>query len=810
MRWPETLIRNWADRFAQKRAAASHQAPTFRPRAGCSKHRQSGFVHLSMLLARWGKRPLSVQQLFASNASAPGLHFETYDPNTILRRRNLLTRTRELADAVWVRTGLTSVTNNAGGATGKLAKLVESAVNEQHVLNQQPVNLFVGDVLFNSIRAKAAERTRVNLESPNGAAYGGTVPYISVNLLTGDVLFVSSSIADYGVEDLGSGEYRIWTKAVCTVAGTSGLRIGMLPASGFTSTYAGDGASGVLIGEAQSEKGSRTAYQEITDWNTEFMAAGGERVTMFQDSTCSTPVTKPEDPIGGFISSERGTARGPQLIPDPEFDNPSQWVIVQPTAGSASISGGAFTFNTTDGSITNANPLNGAVNIVAGRAYEFEMMVSAVSGGGVAILIGNTQANFTTTGLKRGVLVAVASGSNNIIQVKRVTGACSATVEYVTVRELPSKIATQTTAGFKPKLDARVNASVSTEDLSAAAWTKTSVTISGTKTLVETVASSSHQVTQTATGFPAGNCKLAVDLVPVGRTWAYIGLFDGGATNRGGFVNLATGAVGITENGATIATQAITGGYRCTVSVPLSSASPLIVVGAATGDGGRSYAGTGIDAIQATKIDLRTSADTALDIPAYQRVNTSTDYDWTGFPMRVRGDGSDDYLSVPLNMSTTNKVTAWIGGELKKSDASAAILFELTAISSGTAGGIAVIAPDGAANYSWRSNGNPASANKTTSGANLPAPRSDVLTCEGDIANDVMTLYVNGTVVASSSADQGTGNYANDTLYILARAGSSLRSSCGWTALTIFGGTCTAGQRAAINRRHARLAKVKL
>jgi hypothetical protein len=53
-------------------------------------------------------------------------------------------------------------------------------------------------------------------------------------------------------------------------------------------------------------------------------------------------------------------------------------------------------------------------------------------------------------------------------------------------------------------------------------------------------------------------------------------------------------------------------------------------------------------------------------------------------------------------------------------------------------------------------------------------PTTKILTGIGDISGDTSTVRYDGTQVATSTGDQGTGNYLAYPLYIGARAGTSL------------------------------------
>jgi hypothetical protein len=88
-------------------------------------------------------------------------------------------------------------------------------------------------------------------------------------------------------------------------------------------------------------------------------------------------------------------------------------------------------------------------------------------------------------------------------------------------------------------------------------------------------------------------------------------------------------------------------------------------------------------------------------------------------------------------------------------------------------GSIGLFAPlSAAANYEFRSQGT-ALAQATTSNT-FAAPITNVLTALGNISGDSAILRVNGAQAASSTADQGTGNYGNYVLNIFSRNQASL------------------------------------
>jgi len=75
------------------------------------------------------------------------------------------------------------------------------------------------------------------------------------------------------------------------------------------------------------------------------------------------------------------------------------------------------------------------------------------------------------------------------------------------------------------------------------------------------------------------------------------------------------------------------------------------------------------------------------------------------------------------------------------------------------------------ADYIFRAGG---SAVLAVTATGFVAPLTSVVTGLSDIAGDSLTIRVNGTVAATNTADQGSGNFLAYPLYIGRRAGTSL------------------------------------
>jgi len=161
---------------------------------------------------------------------------------------------------------------------------------------------------------------------------------------------------------------------------------------------------------------------------------------------------------------------------------------------------------------------------------------------------------------------------------------------------------------------------------------------------------------------------------------------------------------------------------------------------------------------------------------AYQRVNTATDYDYdfSKFPPFLRMDGIDDslYTAASIDFTSTDKMTVFAGVH-KASNAAQGMLVETGG--GGQAGSIFVLnGTGGTPGPYWSTSAVGSSLSLADSPADFAAPRNDVLTASADISTDALTLRANGLLVASSSSDQGTGNYLAYPLYVGARGGASL------------------------------------
>jgi hypothetical protein len=156
-------------------------------------------------------------------------------------------------------------------------------------------------------------------------------------------------------------------------------------------------------------------------------------------------------------------------------------------------------------------------------------------------------------------------------------------------------------------------------------------------------------------------------------------------------------------------------------------------------------------------------------------------------------DGVNDSLATPTITPGTNKAQVFAGVR-KLSDAATGIAVESSVNSETTNGSIGLAVPGTTSKFVLISRGTGAQTASTTSTA-YNAPITSVLTGLGDISGDRVTLRVNGTQVAQSTADQGSGNYTAQPTYIGARAGTSaFFSGHLYSLVTRFGANLTADQ----------------
>lgn len=174
-----------------------------------------------------------------------------------------------------------------------------------------------------------------------------------------------------------------------------------------------------------------------------------------------------------------------------------------------------------------------------------------------------------------------------------------------------------------------------------------------------------------------------------------------------------------------------------------------------------------------TKADLRPS-NHGTDLPAYQRVTTSTDYDTVGFPPYLAFNGTSSSMATNrIDFSATDKMSVWAG--VRRLTSAAGIISELSTNTNEYPGSMMFITglpPNGIGNAFGA-----ASRGTQTSTVNhwgytpvtFTPPVTAVLMGAHSISDDLSSCRGNGVSGRNGTYDKGTGNFGNYPLYIGAR-----------------------------------------
>jgi hypothetical protein len=213
----------------------------------------------------------SVSYLFFDGVNdslaTPSINFATATSDG-QARRNLLTFPTAFDDAVWTKTR-SSISANAAVApdgTTTADKLIEdTTASNTHNTTSAVLTLASASTTTLSLYVKAAERTWCRI-ADGGVTSGGAF----VNLSTGQFGTIEAGVTASSIQNVGNGWYRVSVTGV--LAGTSSQVLVQIATGNGTTSYTGDGTSGILVWGAQLETGTTaSAFQNIgTDKMTVF------------------------------------------------------------------------------------------------------------------------------------------------------------------------------------------------------------------------------------------------------------------------------------------------------------------------------------------------------------------------------------------------------------------------------------------------------------------------------------------------------------------------------------------------------------
>lgn len=362
----------------------------------------------------------------------------------------------------------------------------------------------------------------------------------------------------------------------------------------------------------------------------------------------------------------------------------------------------------------------------------------------------------------------------------------------------------QTASANRPVLSARVNLLTKTEKFGDAAWSAVGTSVVSDVTIAPDGTLSADKIVPGTVSGNHSRFQIPPTIVGVKYTqsfyakageYRYIYISPNGPWSYQRF-DLLTGVVGPLLSGFLSAsmTPDRNGWYRCEATwIATSTANGNYIWAGNNVADVVSFTGDGTSGIYIWGADLRVT-NTGVNLPPYQRVNTSTDYDTTGFPLYLLANGTNSAMQTnSIDFTATDKMTVWAGVR-KLSDAERRMLMELSTTGLST-GAFNLEAPDSASNtYKFASGGSISPSSLGVTGSGYTAPITNVLTGIAAISTPVDTLRINGTQAATSSASQGTGNYGNYPLYLFARAGTSLWFNGRLYGLVIAGKSASASE----------------
>ena len=482
--------------------------------------------------------------------------------------------------------------------------------------------------------------------------------------------------------------------------------------------------------------------------------------TLFQDAAGTTPVTAMEQPVGLQLDTRLGLLLGSDLR----------------SAGATGLVGTATaaTYNTSSGAgaVTRVDaPNQSFVQWSSLTTSFYKVVVRCTSGVAISVRSGGSAGTTITTVLSGSSTTVYVTPSTGLITITSSSGTAGFTL--TSIQELPGNHRFQTTSANRPVVSARVNQLVNTAFSGAVAgtpgtaptnWsangTGGSISAVGADTITITASANSLYLTPT-TAYTAvvGSHTSVVTVTAASAGLTFSNLFEV-------LAGTATATNTYYANGAVVNN----GTYVVNAGDVLTVVSSVTVAGTVFYRFGLGPNGPTTGTATFKQPDIRLT-NIGVGLPAYQRVNTSTDYDTAGFPVYIKPNGSNQFMVTnSINFSATDKMTVWQGVR-KLSDAVPGIIFELSAISDSNNGSFFLAAPGNtaAAEYRWRVRG---TAQTNAIATTFTSPITNALTGLGDISGDRATLRVNGTQMAQSTDDLGTGNFGNYPAYFYARAGS--------------------------------------
>ena len=648
-----------------------------------------------------------------------GVNGAWYDPSDInlTWRRNLLTYSEQFDNAAWIKGNATITANAVIAPDGSMTadKLVPNTTNNQHTVGQVlPSNSYTY-----SVYVKAGEYNLLSISVYDGLSWKLAAIF---NAASGAI--ERSFAGSATILSAGSGWYKCTVSGATSATATFNLQV-TNSITDWASSFAGDGYSGIYIWGAQLEQGSTaTPYQRITDGIQDYLQYQAQPV-LYRDAAGTQPVTAVEQPVG-LILDKSGTppAVWLQKIADPTLSTTAGW------SNPAVFSGGKYISGSSSYSLT----------ATVGKLYRYTYVVSQPSTGGLALYVCGVQKG-TSSPIAAGTYTGTVLATNTkVFEFYDPGWGWTGQIDSVSVEELQGNHAfnpSGNSANF-PVLSARVNLLTKTEDFSAATGVWLGAGSTGATTLNFVVGADKYQY---ISGLVSGV--------------SYVISFD---------LELISGGPRLYVN--------LQGASRKTVTATSTLVRVSITQTAVTANGYLIFEKFDTGSFKVTNMDVR-PANTGVNLPTYQRVNTSSDYDTIGFKPYLRFNGTNQWLQTnSIDFSYSDKMFVCAG--VRKLSSSDELIAELG--TSYTSQGGSYLASNVGGNTVFTGRGNRSGTNGDDAIVSTPSPItcvfSGALAINAGTPATIRANGVNGT--PSTNTTFGGGNYGNYPLYIGARAGSSL------------------------------------
>lgn len=486
-----------------------------------------------------------------------------------------------------------------------------------------------------------------------------------------------------------------------------------------------------------------------------------DEATMFEDAAGTIPMVGVEKPVGLWIDKSKGLVVGSDLSTNGNFAVGTGWAF---GAGWAIASGIA------QATATSSDFYQPLASVALGKYYEITFTISNYSAGTIRPFVGNV-AVIGTWVSANGTYTQRLFCFNAALEWGFRTTGFTGHLDNVSIKEISGgNHAYQTTSAARPTRSARYNLLTKTESGVLADY--------ATRSNVSQVAFAGVD-SGLGLAFPSGVTSYALknDSIPLAtyKIRVLVRMDDnagppvfGSATPNHPANDLVLAGGNVDLSPATYTVEDLGGGLYAVSAVYTSTGTSNHGVLKYLGNSGRSFTSSGWD--------IRSSTEGS-GLPAYQRVNTSTDYDTVGFPKYVVGDGATRWMrTASIDFSGTDEITHLIGLR-KLSDAAQATIHEL---GDGTATqykfNLNGLSYTNSVKYLYVQSGSLVPNPPYTESTNTAhaAPHSAVLTCAGKISTDYSILRVNGVQEGSDADNQGTGNFSNLPVYFFSRGGTSL------------------------------------